>query len=87
MAQENLKLLSVRLDPDTLKKIEKFTNKHTYWKRNSVINNLLTTVINDFSEKAIYDMARRSFFRSSEIKAEYKIINNGAYLGYERKPK
>lgn len=75
MAKNNLKLLSIRIDPETLEAIEKFTKDHPYWNRNSVINNLLTTLFKDFTDKQRYDMARRVFFRKNEIKAEYEITN------------
>ena len=75
MAKENLKLLSIRINPDTLEAIEKFTVDHPYWNRNSVINNLLTTLFKDFTDKQLYDMARRVFFAKNEIKAEYEITN------------
>lgn len=55
---ENKKLLSVRLDQTTVKNIEKFAIKHNYWKRNTVIDNVLTAVFDNFDEKAIYDMVR-----------------------------
>jgi hypothetical protein len=74
MAQ-NLKLMSVRLDPDTVEKIEKWVDNHRYWKRNQVINNILTCVMNDFGDKAIYDMARRGFYRKNEVKATYEITD------------
>lgn len=73
MPQENLKLTSVRLDPDTLDKIDKFTKKHLYWKRNTIINRVLMAVMNDFSEKDVYDMVRRSFFRNEPVTAHYEI--------------
>lgn len=75
MAKENLKLLSVRLNPDTVEAIEKFTVDHPYWTRNSVINNLLSTIFKDFTDKQIYDMARRHFFPKNEIKVEYELTN------------
>lgn len=52
------KLLSVRLDPSTVMNIEKFAIKHTYWKRNTVIDYVLTAVFDNFDEKTIYDMVR-----------------------------
>lgn len=82
MSKENLKLLSVRLNPDTVEAIEKFTVNHPYWNRNSVINNLLSTIFKDFTDKQIYDMARRHFFSKNEIKAEYELTNlmNGSHV-------
>lgn len=55
---ENKKLLSTRLDPQTLVKIENFANKYYYWKRNTVISNVLDAVFDNFDDKAIYDMVR-----------------------------
>lgn len=82
MAQKNLKLLSVRLNPDTVDAIEKFTVDHPYWNRNALINNLLTTIFKDFTDKQRYDMARRVFFAKNEVKAEYELTNlmNGSHV-------
>lgn len=55
---ENKKLISVRLDPQTLVKIENFASKYYYWKRNAVISNVLDAVFDNFDDKAIYDMVR-----------------------------
>lgn len=38
---ENLKLISVRIDPRIIVRIDKFVAENSYWKRNSVINSLL----------------------------------------------
>lgn len=73
MPKENLQLISVRLDPDTLAKIEKFAARHCYWKRNTIINNLLTTIFKDFNEKQIYDMTRRNNFDKAIVESEYEI--------------
>lgn len=75
MAKNNLKLLSVRIDPETLEKIEAFTKRHTYWNRNSVINSLLTTLFMDFTDRQIYDMVRRLWFKKNEIKVDYEITD------------
>lgn len=73
MAKDNLKLMSVRLNPDTVEAIEKFTVDHPYWTRNSVINRLLTTIFEDFTDVQVYDMVRRDFFPKNEVKAEYEL--------------
>lgn len=64
---ENKKLLSARLDPQTLEKIEAFTKRHYYWKRNTVINNVLGAVFDCFEDSDIYDMVRyvRHYHRES----------------------
>lgn len=60
MAQQNLKLISARIEPVTLEQIDEWLTLHRYWKRNAVINGVLTAVFNTFSEKEIYDMVRYS---------------------------
>lgn len=76
MSKNNLKLLSVRIEPETLEKIEAFTKSHTYWNRNSVINSLLTTLFMDFTDKQLYDMVRRHWFKQNQIKADYEITQD-----------
>lgn len=79
MPKENLQLISVRIDPDTLAKIEKFAARHSYWKRNTIINNLLTTVFNDFNERQIYDMVRRNNFNKAIVQSNYEITGYVRY--------
>ena len=57
---EKKKPLSTRLDPQTIEKIDAFTQKHYYWKRNTVISNLLDAVFDCFDDGDIYDMVRYS---------------------------
>lgn len=73
MSNKNLKLTSVRLDPDTLDKIDEFLKKHEYWTKNGVIDNVLTTVMERFSDRDIYDMCRTCKFDKEPITAIYKI--------------
>lgn len=75
MPKENLQLISVRIDPDTLAKIEKFTIRHSYWKRNTIINNVLMTIFQDFNDKQIYDMIRRIHFKDQNVRSEYEITD------------
>lgn len=75
--KENLKLLSVRIDPDTVEKIDQFVRNRRYWKRNTVVNAILTAVMNDFSEASVYDMVRRSFHSREMVDAVYKIRGVG----------
>lgn len=57
---ENLKLISVRIDPETLKKIDTIHKVHHYWKRNAIINGLLTAVVDGMDSRTLYDMLRYS---------------------------
>lgn len=57
---ENLKLISCRIDPETLRLIDTWASKYRYWKRNTVINGILTAVVDTFTPSDIYDMVRYS---------------------------
>ena len=73
MSKKNLKLTSVRIDPDTLDKIEEFRKIHPYWTKNAIINSVLTTVMERFSNGDIYDMVRTWEFTKEPITAIYRI--------------
>lgn len=75
MPKDNLTPISARIDPETLAKIETFTKRHSYWKRNTVINCLLMTVFKDFNDRQIYDMVRRNHFKDQNVKVEYEITD------------
>lgn len=53
---EKKKLLSTRLDPQTLEKIENFQRSCTFMKRNTVISHVLDAVFDNFDNKSIYNM-------------------------------
>lgn len=74
MVKENLKLVSCRIDPETLDKIEMLTRKHYYWKRNTVINGILTAVMDNFTDQQVYDMIRYWRKGQNEVKAEFEIV-------------
>ena len=73
MTNSNLKLLSVRIHPDIIQAIDNMAEKHPYWKRNTIIANVLATVFTDFSDAQIYDMVRRNHFRQEPVTAEFRI--------------
>ena len=74
MASENLKPVSTRLDPETVEKIDMWLKRHKYWKRNTVINGILTAVVDNFDDRQIYDMARYWRKGQNEVKAEFEIV-------------
>ena len=55
---DKLKLISVRIDPETLRKLNEFSKQHYYWKRNTVINGILTAVVDAMDKATLYDMVR-----------------------------
>lgn len=76
MAKENLKPVSTRLDPETLRKIDQFLQKHEYWKRNSVIDRVLTAVFENFEDGDIYDMIRWWKRGQMKVNAKFEIIKD-----------
>lgn len=82
--KESKKLISARIDPETIKKIEEFCAKYRYWKRNFIIDKILYAVFNDFDDKDIYDMVRRPRWQIIDILAKYEIgFFNGNSKGLE----
>lgn len=73
---ENKKLISTRLDPQTLEKIEKFQSRHTYWKRNTVISRVLDAVFDNFDERDIYDMVRFNRSWGLKVNASFSMENS-----------
>lgn len=69
------KLTSIRLDEDTLEKIEKFAKDRDYWKRSDVINNILRAVFENFDEKQIYDMVCIYRWNKNIVNAEFEITD------------
>lgn len=75
MPQENLKLVSVRIDPQTLAKIDLLVERHKYWKRNTIINAILTSVVENFNDPDIYDMLRWNKIDRNDVSCKFGIIN------------
>lgn len=67
------KLISARIEKDTLNKIDDFCKERTFWTRNYVINQILSVVMTDFDYDSIYDIVRRSWCIRKPIEAKYKI--------------
>ena len=55
---ENLKQLSVKIDPETLEKIDAIASRGRYWKRNTIINGILTALLIEANERDIYKLIR-----------------------------
>lgn len=68
---ENLKLISVRIDPVTLEKIDAFKRKHYYWKRNTIVNSILSAVVDAMDDNSLYDMVRYSRHYHSKPKGTF----------------
>lgn len=55
---ENLKQISVKIDPETLDKIDKFVPRSYGYKRNTIINNILTAILFEADSKTINILLR-----------------------------
>lgn len=73
--KDSKKLISARIDPETINKIEAFSEKHKYWTRNRIIDKVLYAVFKDFDDKDIYDMVRRPYWSQSKVMAKYEVEN------------
>lgn len=67
-------MVSCRIDPETLEKIEAQVKKHNYWKRNTIINGILTAVMDNFTDQQVYDMVRYYPKGQDEVKANFEIV-------------
>lgn len=55
---ENLKQLSVKIDPEALEKVDAIASKGRYWKRNTIINGILTALLIEADERDIYKLIK-----------------------------
>lgn len=66
---ENLKAIGVKLDPNTIRLIDEFRSSHYYLKRNTIINALLTTIMNVADKSTIYEMIKFDPYRDNTTRA------------------
>lgn len=72
---ENKELISVRIEARTLREIDKITQGRSYWKRSSVICNLLSAVFANFTPNQIYDMMQTWRWERQEVDAKFEITD------------
>ena len=75
MSRENLKVISVRLDEDLLKKLDEATQRHIYWSRSDIIRNLLIAALNEMSAGDLYNMIRYYQYNKTVVDAKFEITN------------
>lgn len=76
MAQINLTQISAKIDHITLARLDGFLLLHPYWKRNTIINGILTAVVNNFTDAEIYDMCCYDPNFSFDTEATFKLITS-----------
>lgn len=75
MSRENLKVISVRLDEDLLKKLDEAAQRHIYWSRSDIIRNLLIAALNEMSAGDLYNMIRYYQYNKNVVDAKFEITN------------
>lgn len=67
----NLKQISVRIDPRTIKLLDEFASKRRWRKRNYVINQILSCVMNEASTT---DIEKIMWYQRWSASDKFKII-------------
>lgn len=75
MSRDNLKLVSVRMDDELIKKLNEVTRNHIYWKRSDIIRNILTAVLAEMSAGDIYNMIRYYYYKKNVVNAKFEITD------------
>ena len=75
MERDNLKLISVRIDSATLLRIDRMAALHYYWKRNTIINRILTNVMQSFDDKTLFDLVKYHPNYDKVETAEFKLAD------------
>ena len=83
MSREVLKLVSVRMDEEVIKKLDEVAQKHTYWRRSDIIRNILTAVLAEMSAGDIYNMIRYAWYKKNVVDAKFEITDE--LKPYEKK--
>lgn len=83
MSRENLKLVSVRMDDDVIKKLDEIAHNHTYWRRSDIIRNILIAVLAEMSAGDIYNMVRYHYYKKNVVNAKFEITDE--LKPYEKK--
>ena len=79
---ERTKLTSIRLENEIRDQVDKLAEKHIYWKRSAVINNLLKAVLKNFTDAQIYDMLCAHRWRRNIVKTDFTITDELGPLKY-----
>ena len=61
MNEENMKNYSIRLGSEEIKRLDKLSVTHFYWKRSGIIRGILLAVFKALSDNQIYDLIRYGY--------------------------
>ena len=57
----NKQLISIRLDAEVLEKIDELAKKHSYWKRSTIINHLLSVLLRCANGRVLWNMMEQFY--------------------------
>lgn len=72
---ENLKVISVRMSPSTIEKVDKLAVSLFNWERSTIINNIVTAIVNNADENDIYDLVWYVPHGSQKLKISVEVSN------------
>lgn len=58
MDEKNMKNYSIRLGSEEIKRLDKLSDWHFYWKRSGIIRGILLAVFKALPDRQIYDLIR-----------------------------
>lgn len=70
---ERTKLMSIRLEDETIAFVEKFVANNKYYKKSNVVNNILRAVLDNFTEGEIYDMVYRWKWSRNVVNTKFEV--------------
>lgn len=73
---EKKQLISAKISPETLSKIDDFLKNHRYWKRNTVISSILDAVVDNFTKDDIYKMMCYSRLNRKKANTKFSYDEN-----------
>lgn len=77
MAQDNLRLISARIEEESYLKIQGIADRHPHWTKNYIIRKILYAVLHDFNDGDIFDMLRKPYNSTLPLKCEYRYPYTG----------
>ena len=83
---ENLKLISVRLDPEVLREIDKIASQHSYFTRNSIINILMGVVVKASAPGTLWKILSTPYYESKGYEIRFEINPDKQKREKEYKP-
>lgn len=73
---ENLKLISVRLLPSTLKSLDELADRHVYYSRSTIINNLLNAILTCADDDVLWRMISTYYPYEKCFRVSFEIDQN-----------